>query len=199
MACAWRPEDVAKDCHPEAFEWMSANQSATGFRSRRFFRHQRTSGASSTQDERSRTENYARLSELYAGEGDLYTSGGVVAAGEKPTGSEEETKGGDATRYQDAGVEMKNVRGSMGQIKEVTESKMPSSPSQLGTSGGAGDNNEGIHASVVVAVENPMSSGRQDSRRLLSSTTPSSSSSSAVAPGGTLTGDFPRPESFQAD
>ena len=41
---------------------------------------------------------------------------------------------------------------NLNKIVGVTESKMPSSSSQVGTSGGGGDNNEGIHASVVVAA-----------------------------------------------
>eukprot|EP00947_MAST-08B_sp_MAST-8B-sp1_P004841 g4841.t1 len=68
------PVEVADDCNPDAFVWMSSYQTSKGFqRGRRLRQNQIT--AQMKDAGRSRTENYVRLSALYAGDGSLYTSG----------------------------------------------------------------------------------------------------------------------------
>eukprot|EP00947_MAST-08B_sp_MAST-8B-sp1_P005008 g5008.t1 len=77
----WPAEDVTADCNPEAFAWMSSYQTAAGFDTKGHRRNLTASSLRSNPGMRAPTESSARLSELYAGDGDLYTSGAAQGAG----------------------------------------------------------------------------------------------------------------------
>ena len=181
----WPAEDVAKDCKPEAFAWMSSYQTSKGFqRSRRLPRLQTT--AQLNDAGRSRTENYVRLSALYAGDGNLYTSGESTrsAGGAQQTGA----AGGAAGAV---GVEMANVRG-------VAESK---TAARRGFVDDGDDSGDERHDSIAVAVSNPyFGSPRLDSRLgSTHSSSSSSSSSSSAATSGAMTGGTHRSTSLHVD